>query len=204
MASKRDYYEILGVTKSATADEIKRAYRKLAMQHHPDKHGGADTKFKELGEAYEVLKDPQKRQQYDQYGHNGPFGAGGNGGQGFGGFEGFDMGGFGGFGDIFSTMFESAMANLQVQVEISIPQAVLGDSFRVKVGNDELEIKVPAGTQDGQGMVYRGRGQQMRNGRRGDLTVVLRVNIPKRLSAEEKELYQKLKNLQAKKHFWQK
>ena len=81
MANKRDYYEILGVSKSASADEIKRAYRKAAMEHHPDKHGGDDAKFKELGEAYEVLKDPQKRAGFDQYGHTGangnPFSGGG-------------------------------------------------------------------------------------------------------------------------------
>ena len=80
--AKRDYYDVLGVSKSASAEEIKRAYRKLAMQHHPDKHGGEDKQFKELGEAYEVLKDPQKRQQYDQFGHSGSFSGSGNGGAG--------------------------------------------------------------------------------------------------------------------------
>src|SRR5476649_199087 len=103
MATKRDYYEILGVGKSATADEIKRAYRKLAMEHHPDKHGGDDAKFTELGEAYEVLKDPQKRAGYDQYGQAGaggnPFGGGGA-GQAGGGFD-FNGAGFD-FSDILN------------------------------------------------------------------------------------------------------
>lgn len=103
--AKRDYYDILGVSKSASADELKRAYRKLAMKHHPDKHGGDDKEFKEVAEAYEVLKDDQKRAQYDQFGHSGPFGgAGGPGGPGAGGFNGanFDFSQFGGgFGDIF-------------------------------------------------------------------------------------------------------
>src|SRR3954471_21835825 len=101
MATKRDYYDILGVSKTASADEIKRAYRKLAMQHHPDKHGGDDAKFKELGEAYETLKDPQKRAAYDQFGHaaaNGGFGGQPGGGAGFGGFD-FNGAGFD-FGDI--------------------------------------------------------------------------------------------------------
>ena len=67
--TKRDYYEVLGVSKDASADEIKKAFRKAAVQHHPDKEGGDETKFKEINEAYEVLKDQQKRQRYDQFGH---------------------------------------------------------------------------------------------------------------------------------------
>ena len=73
MASKRDYYEILGVSKSVSADEIKKAYRKVAMQHHPDRNPGdhtAEDKFKEAAEAYEVLSDPDKRAQYDRFGHS--------------------------------------------------------------------------------------------------------------------------------------
>src|SRR6266550_9114382 len=98
MPTKRDFYDVLGVSKSATPDEIKRAYRKLALEHHPDRHGGDDSKFKEISEAYETLKDSGKRAAYDQYGHagaqgfggGGPFGgAGGPGGA--QGFEGFDF-----------------------------------------------------------------------------------------------------------------
>ncbi len=77
--SKRDYYEVLGVSKSASADEIKKAYRRLAVQHHPDKDGGNEEKFKEINEAYDVLKDAQKRQRYDQFGHAGVGGANGGG-----------------------------------------------------------------------------------------------------------------------------
>ena len=85
--SKRDYYEILGIDKGASADEIKKAFRKLAIKYHPDKEGGDEVKFKEANEAYEVLKDEQKRQRYDQFGHAG---VGGNGGGGAGNpFEGF-------------------------------------------------------------------------------------------------------------------
>ena len=105
---KRDYYEILGVGKNASADEIKKAFRRLAVQHHPDKEGGDETKFKEINEAYEVLKDPSKRQRYDQFGHAGVGNAAGSGGPFGGGFNGqninFDFGDLG-LGDIFESFF---------------------------------------------------------------------------------------------------
>lgn len=113
MADKRDYYEVLGVTKSSTEDEIKKAYRKLAKQYHPDLHPGdaeAEAKFKEVNEAYEVLSDADKKQKYDAYGFAGvdPSYAASNGGGGFGGFGGGFRGGFGGgidLGDIFDSFF---------------------------------------------------------------------------------------------------
>ena len=77
--SKRDYYEVLGVSKTASEDEIKKAFRKAAVKYHPDKEGGDEAKFKEVNEAYEVLKDKQKRQRYDQFGHAGVGGAAGGG-----------------------------------------------------------------------------------------------------------------------------
>lgn len=112
MAEKRDYYEVLGVPKTASADEIKRAYRQLAKKYHPDMHPGdkeCEEKFKEANEAYEILSDEEKRQKYDQYGHaafdpSQGFGGGGYGGFG-GGFEGFD------FGDIFSSFFGGGGTN---------------------------------------------------------------------------------------------
>ena len=106
MAEKRDYYEILEVTKTATVEEIKKAYRKKAIQYHPDKNPGdkeAEEKFKEAAEAYDVLSNPEKRSRYDQFGHAGVSGAAGNGGP-FGGFggEGMSMDDiFSMFGDIF-------------------------------------------------------------------------------------------------------
>ncbi|MGX7014414.1 molecular chaperone DnaJ [Vagococcus silagei] len=103
--AKRDFYEVLGVSKTATDAEIKKAYRKLSKQYHPDinKEADAEDKFKEVSEAFEILSDPQKRAAYDQYGHSSTdpnFGAGG-----FGGFQDFGGGGFGGFEDIFESFF---------------------------------------------------------------------------------------------------
>ena len=106
MAEKRDYYEVLEVTKTATVEEIKKAYRKKAIQYHPDKNPGdkeAEEKFKEAAEAYDVLSNPEKRSRYDQFGHAGVSGAAGNGGP-FGGFSGESMSMddiFSMFGDIF-------------------------------------------------------------------------------------------------------
>lgn len=108
MDNKRDYYEVLGVSKTATADELKKAYRKMALKYHPDKNPGdksAEEKFKEAAEAYDVLSDPDKRAKYDQWGHNmGPAGFGGGGGGGSYGFSGGGMSMediFSQFGDIF-------------------------------------------------------------------------------------------------------
>ncbi len=112
MAEKRDYYEVLGLDKSASDDAVKKAYRKLAKQYHPDLNPGdktAEEKFKEVNEAYGVLSDPDKKSRYDQFGHAGvdpSYGAGGAGAGGFGGFGGFSgFGNMGDFGDVFSSFF---------------------------------------------------------------------------------------------------
>ena len=107
MADKRDYYEVLGVSKNATEDEIKKAYRSLAKKYHPDINKAPDAadKFKEVNEAYEVLSDPQKKANYDQFGFAGVNGQAG----GFGGFDGFTSGGFDDLGDIFSSFFGGGM-----------------------------------------------------------------------------------------------
>lgn len=197
----KDYYDVLGVSKTASEAEIKKAYRSKAHKLHPDKGGDAE-KFKEINEAYQVLGDPQKRAQYDQFGHAGTRGGFGGGqpgadasGFGFGGFNVNFGGQAGGFGSIFEDLFESAFSQVQVQLSISIPQAVLGDTVRFKTNfGDEIELKIPAGAQDGMAFRFRGKGQQTRRGR-GDLTVVLHIEIPKRLSREQRELYEQLKSL---------
>jgi molecular chaperone DnaJ len=137
--SKRDYYEVLGVSKDASADEIKKAFRKLAVKYHPDKDGGDETKFKEAGEAYEVLKDAQKRQRYDQFGHAGVGGSSGGGYSGGNPFEGFGGQGFefnfdGGLGDIFGQFFGGGQSrrepargrDVETQVQLSFEEAVFG------------------------------------------------------------------------------
>ena len=150
--AKRDYYEVLGVDKSASADEIKKAYRKKAIQYHPDKNPGdkeAEEKFKEINEAYEVLSDETKRRNYDQFGHEGVNGqgfggAGGFGGQGFGGFD--DI-----FGDIFGDMFGGGFsggsrqrrrgpergADIKQRVNISFEEAAFGKKVQVKINRSE-------------------------------------------------------------------
>lgn len=198
----RDLYETLGVSRGASEAEIKKAYRSKAHKLHPDK-GGDKAAFQEINEAYQVLGDKNKRAQYDQFGSVGR-GTGGFGGQ--SGFDGFDMGGFnvnfggrqssgGGFGSIFEDLFESAFSQVQVQLQISIPQAVLGDTVRFKTNfGDEIDLRIPPATQEGQSFRFRGKGQQTRRGR-GDLTVVIHIDIPRRLSREQKELYEQLKRI---------
>ena len=109
MANKRDYYEVLGIDKNATDEDIKRAYRKKAKECHPDLHPNdkeAEARFKELNEANEVLSDPDKRARYDQFGFDGPDMGGGAGGNPFGGM---DFSGMGGMGDIFDQLFNGGM-----------------------------------------------------------------------------------------------
>ena len=197
--ANNDYYSLLGVSKTASQDEIKRAFRKKAHELHPDKGGDAEQ-FKKVNEAYQVLSEPQKRQQYDTFGAAGPTGGFGGGGGNYGGgaqgfdFNGFGFGGGGGFGDIFSDMFGAALANIQAEVQISVAQAVLGDQIELRVGNERVSLEVPAGTQDGQQIVFRGMGKAYRGGK-GDLTIILRIVIPRRLSRREKELYEELRKL---------
>ena len=145
--AKRDYYEVLGVSKSASADEIKKAYRKLAIQYHPDKNPDnpeAEDKFKEAAEAYEVLSNPEKKQRYDQFGHQGVGGAGGFGGGGmnmddifsqFGDI--FGGGGGGGFGSFFGGggggRRTKKGTNLRVKMKLTLAEIANGVEKKIKV-----------------------------------------------------------------------
>lgn len=155
--SKRDYYEVLGVSKTATDAELKKAYRQLAKKYHPDTNPGnaeAEAKFKEASEAYAILSDAEKRKQYDQFGHA-AFEQGGGGAGGFGGFGGFDFGGDMGdiFGDIFGDLFGSGGrssrrnyngpqqgAHVKINMRISFMDAVFGVDKKIEIGlKDECQ-----------------------------------------------------------------
>lgn len=159
MAEKRDYYEVLGLKKGASEDEIKRAFRKLALKYHPDKNQGdkeAEEKFKEINEAYGILSDPEKKSKYDRFGHagvdpNAGFGGGGFNGAGFGGFEDiFDMfggmfnGGFGGNSRRRSEPMKGR--DLQKAVTITFEEAAFGTKKEISVNK-----YVKCGTCDGKG-----------------------------------------------------
>ena len=153
MADKRDYYEVLGVAKTASADDLKKAYRKLAKDCHPDLHPGdkaAEARFKELNEAYEVLSDPDKRAKYDQFGHaafDPNAGFGGAGGSGFGGFGGFDdilsdlfgggFGGFGGFGGGGHNAGPRPGAPIRINLRLTFREAAFGCTKQISVMRTE-------------------------------------------------------------------
>lgn len=270
--AKRDYYEVLGLSKGASADEIKKAFRKAAIEHHPDR-GGDETKFKELNEAYEVLKDPAKKQRYDQFGHAG---VGGSAGGGYGGFGSqgqninFDFGDLG-LGDIFSSFFgggggggrqqqQSRGRDMEARIDISFEEAIFGTEAKLglnledscehckgtttepgyelkncqtckgsgqvvtvsrtifgniqqaaicptcqgrgkvpektcsvckgkgtQVKKQNIELKIPAGIDDGATIRLREHGEAVANGPKGDLYVNVRVK-PHKLFTREGDL----------------
>lgn len=206
--AKRDYYEVLGVSKNASDDEIKKAYRKLAVKYHPDKNPGdkeAEAKFKEINEAHDVLSDKQKRARYDQFGHAGVGGAsdgayGGFSGNPFGGFNyngqtfNFDFGG-GGLDDILGNLFGFGAtggrrprrgADYQTAVTLTFEEAIFGTTKTVTVDGADLKVKIPAGIDDGMSIRLRGKGGPAPEGgtEPGDLYVRVRVKPHKSLTRE--------------------
>lgn len=202
--SKRDYYEVLGVKKDASDDEIKKAFRKLAIKYHPDKNPGdkeAEAKFKEANEAYSVLSDKTKRQRYDQFGHAGVggAGAGANGGNPFESFNfnsqsfNFDFGGgFGGLDDILGAMFGGGFRGVRrgrdyrTSTTINFEEAIFGCTKNITVDGEQIKLKIPAGIYDGQSIRLNGKGgpAPQEGGQRGDLYVEVRVRAHKRLTRE--------------------
>lgn len=197
----KDYYAVLGVTKKATQEEIKKAYRKLAVKYHPDKNPGnktAEEKFKEISEANEVLGDPEKRKQYDKLGANwkqyqnagydqGPFGGGTQGRtyrQG-GDSEYFDASGF---SDFFESFFGGGRRNpfgpqdfdfppsdLTGEVSITLEEAYFGAERIVDLGGEKIKIKIKPGAYDGLTLRVKGKGQKSPGGRAGDLHLNIKV-----------------------------
>ncbi len=193
--NNKDYYKILGVDRNATGDEIKKAFRKLAHEHHPDKKGGDDTKFKEVSEAYSVLGDPNKRAQYDQFGSTGSSGFGGQGGFNAGGFDfsGFDFsqGGFNGqnmefdLGDILGQFFGGGRGrvrkgrNVRTSITIDFKESVFGIEKEINTGKEKFTIKIPPGIESGETLRVSGRGEKYSGdgeGQPGDLLITIRVN----------------------------
>ena len=184
----KDYYKILGVEKNASKEDIKKAFRKLAHEHHPDKNQGNDTKFKEINEAYTALSDDQKRQQYDTFGSAGPSGFNPNQG-GFNG-GGFDFSGFAkqyqgqngqsfefDLGDIFSDFFGGGGgrrprkgANITIDVQLSFKEAVFGVEKDLNINKEKISVKIPSGVENGQGLRVPGKGEEGQGGK-GDLIV---------------------------------
>lgn len=175
---KKDYYEVLGVSKNASADELKKAYRNMARKHHPDvnKAAGAEEKFKEINEAYQILSDPQKKSAYDQFGHSafepggggagGPFGGGFGGNQ--GGYQTYTWSsnggeGFGGFSDpfdIFEAVFggnspfgkQSRLPRYAINVDFM--EAIHGVEKEVQIDGKKQKIKIPAGVDNGSEIAF--------------------------------------------------
>jgi curved DNA-binding protein len=217
----KDYYNILGVNKSASKDEIKKAFYKLAHRYHPDKKEGNEAKFKEVNEAYQVLSDDAKRVKYDQYGAGfenmnqgrGGYQQGGFGG--FSGFEGFDFSGFQGgqasggiefdLNDIFSDFFTGGRGgfrttrtprgrDMQTEISISLTDSILGADKKIIIGGrKEVTIKIPVGIQSGQTLKMTGYGETVKNGKAGDLYIKINIKVPSKISKKARELLEELK-----------
>ncbi|MGV3658205.1 MAG: DnaJ C-terminal domain-containing protein [Chitinophagaceae bacterium] len=199
-----DYYKVLGLDKKATADDIRKAYRKLARQYHPDlnpNNAEAHKKFQQINEANEVLSDPEKRKKYDQYGENWKHaeeyekarqsqGAYAGGGQPFEGFEGFGNSGGGDFSDFFESLFGGAAGggrrrgssskfrgqDVQAQLVLPLTEAAQTAPRVITVGGKNIRITIPAGVADGQVIKLKGHGGPgVNGGPAGDLYIEFKI-----------------------------
>lgn len=201
---KRDYYEILGVDRSVSESDLKKAFKRLAIKHHPDKNPGnkeAEEKFKEAAEAYEVLSDQAKRQTYDQFGHQGV-----NSNFGQSGFQNVDINDifnniFGDeiFGDIFGDIFGRAGTrrpprgrNIQMAYEMTLEEAVFGKDVEIRLpnSNKKVSVNIPAGVDTGNKIRLSGEGEPSQyGGENGDLFIVVQVSKHELLEREGNHLY---------------
>lgn len=185
-----DYYSILGVRKDVSNDDLKKAYRKLAMQHHPDR-GGDPSKIKEINEAYDTLKDPHKRAQYD---HSQTAGKGG-----FNFNHSHFKPGSAPFADIFANMRHHAHAgfspHINIQTTIDLKDVYTGKSlvvsYKLNTGEVEhLNVDIPIGVQDGMNIRFRNYGNYVQTGLRGDLLLKINVKIPNGYQRDGNNIYQ--------------
>ena len=201
---KRDYYEILGVDRSVSESDLKKAFKRLAIKYHPDKNPGnkeAEEKFKEAAEAYEVLSDQAKRQTYDQFGHRGV-----NSNFGQSGFQNVDINDifnniFGDeiFGDIFGDIFGRAGTrrpprgrNIQMAYEMTLEEAVFGKDVEIRLpnSNKKVSVNIPAGVDTGNKIRLSGEGEPSQyGGENGDLFIVVQVSKHELLEREGNHLY---------------
>lgn len=212
-----DYYKTLGITKTASADEIKKAFRKLAVQYHPDKNTdnpNAEKKFKEINEAYETLKDPEKRKKYDQFGKDyqkyegagaGQYDFGGSRNNGGGGYARYetnfeDAFGQGGFSSFFEQMFggqsgggfgsaASAGRDLEAEMSITLQEAYFGTTRTISVNKQQLRINIKAGTTDNKKLRLKGKGEKGANGQSGDLYIYVKVEKHPTFERKGDDLY---------------
>lgn len=209
----KDYYKILGVSKSATEKDIKQAYRRLARKYHPDVNPGdkqAEEKFKEVSEAYEILSDSDKRTKYDQFGQYwqqmGSAGPGPGrppgGEQGFDGFN-FDIGGAGGFGDIFEVIFGNRAGrqsggarreapkgqDLEYEMEVTLEEAFHGATKKLTLNGKKVEVKVPKGVKEGSRIRLAGQGSPGFGGKRGDLYLIAKMRPHSKFERKGDDLY---------------